>query len=236
MKSLLIAVLVIFQCISAYSPLKSSSLKFRSQSVGYNRLGLSSTNSNFQFNAKDLLISDCKGLTRGEINEFVLQLEKQNPTSDPAYSPLVNGVWEVLTTGIASPGMIGFQAIKALPGDFIDASDVTITISSAAPRVKAETFVKIGFSKINVSIITNIVAKSGLRLTETYESGKIGVLDVPLTNINLFTRDLLITYLDEDLLIARDPLGTPEILRRKDYSAVRPDGGDSSSQTEIPSA
>lgn len=74
MKSLLIAVLVIFQCISAYSPLKSSSLKFRSQSVGYNRLGLSSTNSNFQFNAKDLLISDCKGLTRGEINEFVLQV------------------------------------------------------------------------------------------------------------------------------------------------------------------
>lgn len=91
----------------------------------------------------------------------------------------------MLSAGVASPGMLGFQAIKALPGDFIDASDVTITISSATPRVKAESSIKIGFSKINVSIVTNLVAKSGVRLTETYETGKIGALDIPLSNINM---------------------------------------------------
>jgi hypothetical protein len=41
---------------------------------------------------------------------FALQLEKANPTVDPAYSPLINGVWEIVNSnGFTSPGMIGFQ-------------------------------------------------------------------------------------------------------------------------------
>ena len=97
----------------------------------------------YNLNAKDLLItSACGDLTRTEINEFVLQvcclcasfasslhftvhclvscaytnsqLEKKNPTLEPAYSPLLNGVWEVVSSGISSPGMLGFQASLAL--------------------------------------------------------------------------------------------------------------------------
>jgi hypothetical protein len=36
---------------------------------------------------------------RADINEMVLKLETQNPTSEPAESPLLNGVWELLYTG-----------------------------------------------------------------------------------------------------------------------------------------
>ena len=35
-------------------------------------------------------------MTRSEVNEYVLALEKMNPTEDPAYSSLLNGVWEVV--------------------------------------------------------------------------------------------------------------------------------------------
>jgi hypothetical protein len=36
---------------------------------------------------------------RADINEMVLKLETQNPTLEPAESPLLNGVWELLYTG-----------------------------------------------------------------------------------------------------------------------------------------
>ncbi len=40
---------------------------------------------------------------RAEINELVLKLETQNPTQQPAESPLLNGVWELLYTGGCAP-------------------------------------------------------------------------------------------------------------------------------------
>jgi hypothetical protein len=49
------------------------------------------------------------------------KLEKLNPTPDAAFSPLLNGVWEIISTGsVTSLGLIGFQALKAFPGDMFD--------------------------------------------------------------------------------------------------------------------
>jgi hypothetical protein len=37
-------------------------------------------------------------------------LEKKNPTVEPALSPLLNGVWElVFASGLSTPGIIGFE-------------------------------------------------------------------------------------------------------------------------------
>jgi hypothetical protein len=37
-------------------------------------------------------------------------LEKRNPTVEPALSPLLNGVWElVFASGFSTPGIIGFE-------------------------------------------------------------------------------------------------------------------------------
>jgi len=55
-----------------------------------------STNLN---NVKDLVLTEKSSLSRSELNEYVLQLEKLNPTEDPALSPLLNGVWEVVSSG-----------------------------------------------------------------------------------------------------------------------------------------
>ena len=58
--------------------------------------------------------------SRTQLNEYVLALEKVNPTSDPAKAALLNGVWEIVASGFGSPGIIGFQAIKAIPGSVVD--------------------------------------------------------------------------------------------------------------------
>eukprot|EP01039_Chlorochromonas_danica_P003673 gene3673-4019_t len=170
-----------------------------------------------QPSVKDLLLADtCSGLSRAEINELVLQLEKRNPTYEPAYSPLLNGVWEIVSASIFSPGLIGYQAMKTIPSGILNVEDLTITISSVKPRVKAATKIKIANMHVEVSVTTDLQPETGIRLTESYESGKLGPFELPLTTVKTFSRELLVSYLDEDLLIVRDALGTPEILRRKE--------------------
>jgi hypothetical protein len=136
---------------------------------------------------------------------------------DPADSALLNGVWEVVSGAILSPGMIGLQVIKSLPTDLISASDVAVTIQSQSPRVSATTTLKIGNVKVAVSITTDLTVKSPVRLSESYISGKVGEIEIPLNSLTILQRDIYISYLDEDLMIVRDVFGTPEILRRKEY-------------------
>lgn len=40
---------------------------------------------------KAFLLGDCTSLSRLELNEYVLALEKLNPTDEPAYSSKLNG-------------------------------------------------------------------------------------------------------------------------------------------------
>jgi len=163
---------------------------------------------------KAFLLGDCKRLSRSEVNEYVLALEKANPVADPAYSNLLNGVWEVISTGFGSPAMLGFQAIKAVPAGIVDISDVSISISSIQPRCTASTTLSAGPLNLDVSVTTDIEAVTAYRLKESYIAGKVNGIELPISSITTFTRDLIITYLDEDLLISRDQFGSPEILRR----------------------
>ncbi|KAL3916324.1 MAG: hypothetical protein SGPRY_006872, partial [Prymnesium sp.] len=43
---------------------------------------------------------------QGEINELLLQLERDNPTEAAAQSTLLNGVWELQYAGSLAPGII----------------------------------------------------------------------------------------------------------------------------------
>ena len=96
---------------------------------------------------KSALLSGVKSYSRAQMNEYVLQLEKVNPTFNPATSEVLNGAWEIVTTGIGAYGMIGFQVIKTIssfiPGSLVDVSDVTVSISGSTnlllltfPRMK----------------------------------------------------------------------------------------------------
>lgn len=70
--------------------------------------------------AKASLLSDICAFSRTQMNEYVLALEKVNPTQEPARAALLNGVWEIVATGFGSPGVIGLQVIKAIPGGIVD--------------------------------------------------------------------------------------------------------------------
>jgi len=165
----------------------------------------------------DIRNSDSSSFSRIEINEYVLQLEKSSPIDNPAYSEALNGVWELLCAGFGSPAVIAYQILKGFRSESVE-SDLTLTISSVQPRVMASTTVKTGPLRLDVSIATDIEAVSSNRIKETFVSARVNSFEFPLPanmNLPLGTRELLITYLDDDLLICRDYLGSPEILRRK---------------------
>mmetsp|Transcript_11605 Transcript_11605/g.19449 ORF Transcript_11605/g.19449 Transcript_11605/m.19449 type:complete len:135 (+) Transcript_11605:505-909(+) len=121
--------------------------------------------------------------------------------------------------------MVGIQAIKGIPGRLLRVEDLTITISSEYPRVTAATELKglVG-PPVSVSVVTDLEVESGVRLKESYVSGKLGPVSIPLSTIKTFSRNILISYLDQDLLIARNKYGSPEVLKRREYFDMQETG------------
>lgn len=98
---------------------------------------------------------------RATLNEVILRLESLNPTTpDPAFSPLLNGVWELryasgytsdgalqsptrqialfLYSGGYSPGLLALNlAQQVLPAGVLNVQGVEIAISREQPRVQA---------------------------------------------------------------------------------------------------
>ncbi len=171
----------------------------------------------FESPPKAFLLGDSSTMTRSEVNEYVLALEKMNPTEDPAYSSLLNGVWEVVASGFGDPALLGYQAIKAASkfGGVVDASDIELTISSLQPRVTAVSTISAGPAKVEIAVTTDLEIVNGSKIKENYVSAKIGKVDLPISQVTSLNRELIITYLDQELCISRDQFGSPEILRRK---------------------
>jgi hypothetical protein len=75
----------------------------------------------------------------------------------------------------------------------------------------------LGGAESSVRVRCKLEVQSDVRLRETYES--FSVLDqapVTIPEALQYSRDMYVTYLDEDLLVVRDASGVPEILTRKD--------------------
>lgn len=155
-------------------------------------------------------------LSRTDINEIILKLEKINPTSEPAKSNLLNGVWELVVSGVGSPGLLAYQALKSLVKDgLINAEEMQVTISSVAPRVDASVTVKFGSARVTASATSELEVLSGTRLRERVTAARLDFFSVPIPTLLEPVRELVVSYLDEDLLVVRDPLGAPELLKRK---------------------
>mmetsp|Transcript_22182 Transcript_22182/g.61759 ORF Transcript_22182/g.61759 Transcript_22182/m.61759 type:complete len:312 (-) Transcript_22182:76-1011(-) len=182
---------------------------------------------------------------RAEINEILLNLEALNPTPQPATSALLNGVWELsyaglyssngalpsptrqvalfLYSGGYSPGIFALQLAKQLPSNLVDVvGSLDITISREAPRVEAKATVKTLLGgESTVKVKSNLEVVSDIRLRETYESATVLDKVVDLPKFMQYSREIYITYLDEDLLVIRDGSGIPELLIRKEKSFTR---------------
>lgn len=124
--------------------------------------------------------------------------------------------FKTLLIGVGTPGLLLLQVLKYLPGKFSEVSDISLKISETQPRVRSSGWVRVGPVDVTVSVSTDLESISGTRLKETYQSASVNGLEVSLESLaGRFSRELLVTYLDHELLIARDCYGSPEILRRK---------------------
>mmetsp|Transcript_28688 Transcript_28688/g.36961 ORF Transcript_28688/g.36961 Transcript_28688/m.36961 type:complete len:237 (+) Transcript_28688:1-711(+) len=174
---------------------------------------------------------------RALINEAILKLEALNPTEDPVYSPLINGVWTLryaggyseskipsptrdlalfLYSGGYSPGLFALTLAQKLPAQLVELGDLEISISRTQPRIEAKIDAKLfGGSEDSIEVKSRLDEVSGLRFTETYESAAVLGQTVDIPDALQYSRDLYVSYVDEDILVVRDGAGVPEILVRK---------------------
>jgi hypothetical protein len=90
---------------------------------------------------------------RASINEAILKLEALNPTKDPVYSPLINGVWTLryaggysepkipsptrdlalfMYSGGYSPGLFALGIAQKLPSQLVELGDLVICESATS--------------------------------------------------------------------------------------------------------
>ena len=89
-------------------------------------------------------------------------------------------------------------------------------ISRAQPRIEAKIDMKLlGGTTEEIVVKARLDVDSGLRFTETYESASVLGNTVDIPEALQYSRDLYVSYVDEDVLVVRDGSGVPEILVRK---------------------
>lgn len=172
---------------------------------------------------------------RAEVNELVLGLEKNNPTEEPAASELLNGGWEMIYTGGYAQGFIdsptrelallvytgGFKPgllanlMDKLPPGLLDVDYVDLKISPDEPRVEASLKVGVAGNTQQITTEGSLIQQSPVRLRETFKRARAFGQAVDLPGSFMLSRDLLVTFLDDDLLIARDESGSPDVWLRK---------------------
>jgi hypothetical protein len=117
--------------------------------------------------------------------------------------------------------VFAYTLAQQLPNQLIDTSErsVEITISRSQPRIEASCNVKLFNGAVDgtITVSAHLEVLSDVRFRETYETATILGQEVPVTIPKQlrYSRDLYITYLDDDLLIVRDATGVPEILVRQ---------------------
>lgn len=95
-------------------------------------------------------------------------------------------------------------------------SHLSVAISRVQPRIEAKIDVKLfGGSTDEIVVKARLEEDSGLRFTETYESASVFGQAVDFPEALQYSRNLYVSYVDEDILVVRDGSGVPEILVRK---------------------
>jgi len=182
------------------------------------------------------------------IGEVLLALEAQNPTTSPATSPLLEGKWKFLYASGTSPGLKALQLLlrgaKNAPkspsgADLVDVADTYLTIQPDQPRAISEVKVRLLSFENTIKLASQLEAESGVRLVETYDSAESEYmsLKLPFQSPVQFKRSVLVSYLDDDMLVVRDSVGRPDILMRvPDEGAWVSPEWDSAGEEEMPGA
>eukprot|EP00897_Mesotaenium_endlicherianum_P004086 jgi/Mesen1/3705/ME000202S02793 len=179
---------------------------------------------------------------RIDVSEKVLALERLNPTprpttgrqprpeSRPHASPLAS--LDSLTLEIFNGGTKALAALKLLSSVETSFSLTTKLTVEGPLRLKEEYVegvlappsVRDGSMPSQVKALLDQLASATQSLPESLKEPFTGGLKLPLNGT--FSRSLLVSYLDDEILIARDQSGVPDILVRVVSSSYQEVGGD----------
>lgn len=173
--------------------------------------------------------------TRGRVDEMILALEKQSSEDEPVYSELLDGSWKVEYSGSWAPGLLasptrelalflygGFSLGGALSSFVGGAFGKNLGLKLGAKTVKIEggrdvqatVSVIRGETTDELSYTAELMPLSGRRMSEEVMSvdlpAPIGKQDPPLE----LRRSILVTYLDDTVMVVRDETGVPDVLVR----------------------
>jgi len=181
-------------------------------------------------------------LMHGSIDEAIMLLEKVSTQEEFAYSELLDGKWNVMYNGPYSPlsvpsparGMAmpfhrllhgGFSLSNAVStvadgfwgqtlGISVDAKTVEITDGTDV-EASADFQLPNGGSQ-TLRYKAKLMPLSGRRLSE-----EVSAMQLPQPigwqvppNPTILKRGIILTYLDEDMMVVRDESGVPELLER----------------------
>lgn len=180
---------------------------------------------------------------RGRVDEAIIRLERLNTNEEPVYSVDLDGTWVVKYTGSYAPGLLssptrelalflyggGFSLGNALSsfaqGFWGQTAGVKLgskTVQITGGRdVEASAEVEVAGRKETLNYKAELMPLSSARMSEEVVSVKlpepIGSQELPLE----LRRSILVTYLDDEVMIVRDESGVPDVLVKK-FSAPAP--------------
>ena len=149
------------------------------------------------------------------------ELEEMRPIARPAFHPSMNGDWCMVRAEVNTMDMTLIQTLSIISRLFpflVDFTDCYIGLSNGATLVTCYIFLKLfGTIPFKMNAYTKMELDDshpeGTLMYESFQGASIMGIDLPLPNMAV-ARPLEITYLDEDIMIARNDGGEPHLLVR----------------------
>lgn len=180
---------------------------------------------------------------RGRVDEAILRLEALSPTAEPVYSEALDGTWNAMYTGSFAPGVVSTSPTRELAlflyGGGFSLGNVLTTLAGGfwgqnlgikegkrsvriegGRDVEATAEIEVAGQKQALSYTAELMPLSAQRMSEEIISVQLPVLGKQDAQIEL-RRSILITYLDDEVMVVRDENGVPEVLV-KEIAEVEP--------------
>ena len=179
----------------------------------------------------------CRSYRATTAEDVMRQMESLCPVARPAYQQhRLNSRWSFVFTGVPTIGMkliTLLSRISICNEQLVDFRDVFLQVSSSnsspplskkttqPPSMTAKAIVTFGILGLPMELVVQTHLEpdpcdclKGTHLCETFRSLSLNGVVLPTPEHWKSTRDLEITYLDDDCMIARTGFGEPHLLLR----------------------
>jgi hypothetical protein len=166
--------------------------------------------------------------------DIMRKLEQVNPLAKPAHCADLNARWSFVFTGVPTVGMRLITLLSRLSVAFSSSllkfDDVFLEVSKHQTEVKAIVATHILGVPVELDVITklkpNVTDANGTFLVESFNKLVLAGAEIPTPPEWKSSRALEITYLDQDMMLARTAGGEPHLLLR--HSPCSTDASDAS--------